>query len=113
MVLLVIIGTVTMLLTNSLLGGKYCLQQLLLSPQAAGHLPPEMTYLASDPSKLVRARKVAMGGAKDKDRENQKQIVGLGYDGRQGPKLAAPRHTPLICFTALYLTLTWIIFLYQ
>jgi hypothetical protein len=51
----------------------------------AGHLPPELSYLASDPSKLVRARKVAMGGAKDKDRENQKQIVGLGYDGRQGP----------------------------
>ena len=24
-----------------------------------------------------------MGGAKDKDRENQKQIVGLGYDGRR------------------------------
>ena len=42
-----------------------------------------MSYLASDPSKLVRARIVAMGGAKDKDRENQKQIVGLGYDGRR------------------------------
>ena len=26
---------------------------------------------------------MAMGGAKDKDRENQKQIVGLGYDGRR------------------------------
>jgi hypothetical protein len=34
-VLLVIIGTVKMLLTNSLLGGKYRLQQLLLSPQAS------------------------------------------------------------------------------
>ena len=50
---------------------------------AAGHLSPEMSYLASDPSKLVRARKVAMGGASEKDRENQTQIVGLGYDGRR------------------------------
>ena len=50
---------------------------------ADGHLPPEMSYLASDPSKLVRARKVAMGDAKDKDMKNQKKIVGLGYDGRR------------------------------
>ena len=43
---------------------------------ADGHLLPEISYLASDPSKLVRARKVAMG---DKDMKNQKKIVGLGH----------------------------------
>ena len=39
-----------------------------------------MSYLACDPSKLVRARKKAMEDAKEKDMANQKPIVGLGYD---------------------------------
>ena len=52
---------------------------------AAGHLAPEMAYLACDPSKLVRARKTVMGGAREKERmkSEDKKIIGLGYDGRK------------------------------
>lgn len=52
---------------------------------AAGHLSPEMAYLACDPSKLVRARKAAMGIAleKDKVKHDGVKITGMGYDGRK------------------------------
>ena len=51
---------------------------------AAGHLSQEMAYLACDPSKLVRARKAAMGIALEKDKVKHEgvKITGLGYDGR-------------------------------
>jgi hypothetical protein len=50
----------------------------------AGHLPPEMSYLACDPSKMSRARKAVMGSSKQKDKEKYEteKIVGMGYDGR-------------------------------
>ena len=47
----------------------------------AGHLAPEMSYLASDPSKLVRARKLAMGGAREMDMESQNRLLGFGMTG--------------------------------
>ena len=49
---------------------------------SAGHLPSEMSYLACDPSKLVRARKRAMSEAREASDE-QTQLVGIGYDGRR------------------------------
>ena len=44
-----------------------------------------MSYLACDPSKLVRARKTAMKCSKEKDKEQHEvgKIVGIGYDGRR------------------------------
>ena len=52
---------------------------------AAGLVPPELSYLACDPSKLVRARRKVMKVAREKDKEEKedKQIVGIGYDGRR------------------------------
>ena len=52
---------------------------------AAGHLSPEMSFLACDPSKLVRARKAVMVDSTDLEMEKHKgvKIVGLGYDGRK------------------------------
>ena len=52
---------------------------------AAGHLDPDMAYLACDPSKLYRARKAAMEDAREQDLEKHKEakIVGMGYDGRK------------------------------
>ena len=53
---------------------------------AAGHLAPEMAYLACDPSKMKRARKVAIAEATKLDKEKQADgngIIGMGYDGRK------------------------------
>ena len=52
---------------------------------AAGHLDPDMAYLACDPSKLYRARKAAMEDAREQDLEKHKEvkIVSIGYDGRK------------------------------
>ena len=50
---------------------------------SAGHLPSDMSYLACDPSKLVRARKRAMREAREESSDEQTQIVGIGYDGRR------------------------------
>ena len=53
---------------------------------AAGHLAPEMAYLACDPSKMKRARKVAIAEATKLDKEKQadgNRIIGMGYDGRK------------------------------
>ena len=52
---------------------------------AAGHLNPEMSYLACDPNKIARARQAAM--KESQVRDNQKyesgEIIGMGYDGRR------------------------------
>ena len=50
---------------------------------AAGHLSPDMSYLACDPSKLYRARKAVMVDSTDTEKEKVVKIVGLGYDGRK------------------------------
>jgi len=52
---------------------------------AAGHLSPEMAYLACDPSKVRRARKGAMATAKktDMDKHQTEKIEGISYDGRR------------------------------
>ena len=48
----------------------------------AGHLSPEMAYLACDPNKIARARKAAMKSAQEKVSETE-PIVGMSYDGRR------------------------------
>ena len=52
---------------------------------AADILPPEMSYLACDPSKIERARKTVMANAIDLDqsRYTEEKLVGLRYDGRK------------------------------
>ena len=52
---------------------------------AAGHLGSDKVYLACDPSKLVRARKTAMGKARQDDKEKHQgvKITGMGYNGRK------------------------------
>ena len=50
---------------------------------AAGHLSPDMSYLACDPSKLYRARKAVMVDSTDTEKKKVVKIVGLGYDGRK------------------------------
>lgn len=52
---------------------------------AAGHLAPEMSHLACDPSKVARARKAVMVDSLDKEvvKYTDSKIVGLGYDGRK------------------------------
>ena len=52
---------------------------------AAGHLPPEMSFLAVDPSKLARARKTAMkeSQGREKEKYESEKIVGMSYDGRR------------------------------
>ena len=47
---------------------------------AGGHLSQEMSFLACDPSKVERARRVAMAEAIT---EQDDKIIGLGYDGRK------------------------------
>ena len=44
-----------------------------------------MAYLACDPSKLVRARKKVMTDSREWDMksQNEKKIIGMGYDGRR------------------------------
>ena len=42
---------------------------------AAGFMAPEMSYLACDPSKLVRARKAAMESSKEKDKNKYKTEI--------------------------------------
>ena len=58
---------------------------------AAGHLEPEMAYLACDPSKVMRARQAAMTRSKAKDNANydHEQIIGMGYDGRRDKQTRA------------------------
>ena len=46
---------------------------------AAGHLHSDMSYLACDPKKLVRARKRAMSEATEESSDGQTEIVGIGY----------------------------------
>ena len=50
---------------------------------SAGHLPSDKSYLACDPSKLVRARKRAMSEAREESSDKQTKVVGIGYDGRR------------------------------
>ena len=50
-----------------------------------------MSYLACDPSKLVRARKTAMLEAQEKEQAENvtDKIVGMDYDGRKDPQTRA------------------------
>ena len=50
---------------------------------SAGHLPSEMSYLACDPNKILRARKRAMNDARLESSHEQKKLLGIGYDGRR------------------------------
>ena len=52
---------------------------------ANGHLPLDLSYLACDPSKLVRARKAAMVQSKavDKERLGEEKITAVYFDGRR------------------------------
>ena len=52
---------------------------------ANGHLPLDLSYLACDPSKLVRARKAAMVQSKavDKERLEEEKITAVYFDGRR------------------------------
>lgn len=63
----------------------------LLDLIAAGFMAPELSYLACDPSKLSRARKVVMKDSKEKDKEKHEgeKIVGMGYDGRRDKQTRA------------------------
>ena len=58
---------------------------------AAGHLGPEMSYLACDPNKIARARQAVMGNSQVKDNENYEgeKIIGMGYDGRRDKQTRA------------------------
>ena len=58
---------------------------------AAGHLPAEFSYLAVDPSKMVRARKAAMKDAvlTDEAKHEGEKIVGMSYDGRRDKRTRA------------------------
>ena len=51
----------------------------------AGILSPEMSYLACDPSKIVRARKCVMKEAKEvaQERYSKDKLIGLSYDSRK------------------------------
>ena len=57
----------------------------LLDLIAAGHLAPQLSYLACDPSKLPRARTVEMNSAKikDKSKVTLQGISGIYFDGRR------------------------------
>ena len=52
---------------------------------AAGHLSPDMSYLACDRNKLDRARKAAMSEANmnDKEKKARDKIEAISYDGRR------------------------------
>ena len=52
---------------------------------SAGHLSPEKSYLACDPSKLYRARKKVMADSRCKDKIEREsgKIKGMSYDGRK------------------------------
>ena len=52
---------------------------------SAGHLPPDMSYLACDPSKLYRARNRAMIDSKSEDKAESvsRKVKGMSYDGRK------------------------------
>ena len=52
---------------------------------AAGHVSPDLAYLACDPSKLVRARKASMAISirKDLEKVEQEEITGIYFDGRR------------------------------
>ena len=52
---------------------------------AAGILPPEMSYLACDRSKIQRARKHVMSQSRNTQHEisTKEQICGISYDGRK------------------------------
>ena len=58
---------------------------------AAGHLGPEMSYLACGPMKIARARRAAMEKSRMKDNQNYEsdKIIGLGYDGRRDKQTRA------------------------
>ena len=58
---------------------------------AAGHLDPEMSYLACDPNKIARARKAAMGRSQvmDNQKYEGEKIIGMGYDGRRDKQTRA------------------------
>ena len=58
---------------------------------AAGHLPAEFSYLAVDPSKMVRARKAAMKDAvvTDEAKHEGEKIVGMSYNGRRDKRTRA------------------------
>ena len=49
----------------------------------AGHLSPEMAYLACDPHKIRRARKAVMKASQEKAASGIEPIVGMSYDGRR------------------------------
>ena len=57
----------------------------LLDLTAAGHLAPQLSYLACDPSKLQRARTAEMNTAKIKDKSKValQGISGIHFDGRR------------------------------
>ena len=57
----------------------------LLDLIAAGHLAPQLSYLACDPSKLQRARTAEMNTAeiKDKSKVALQGISGIYFDGRR------------------------------
>ena len=52
---------------------------------AAGHISQEMNYLACDPKKLMRARRVAMESSRecDKSRLKDSEVLGVYFDGRK------------------------------
>ena len=63
----------------------------------AGYLPPEMVFLACDPSKLVRARKKVMTAAKgDNSEKGSRQIEAISYDGRKDRNTKAMIWDPAI-----------------
>ena len=51
----------------------------------AGHLPPEKSYLACDPSKVTRARKATMSEARKEGtcKFKERKVTGIAYDGRK------------------------------
>ena len=58
---------------------------------AAGFMAPEMSHLACDPSKLVRARKAAMESSREKDKNKYKteKIVGMDLNVRRDKHMRA------------------------
>ena len=51
---------------------------------ADGHIPANKAYLALDPNKVRRARENVVAGEQLKEKKTkEKDIVGIGYDGRK------------------------------